>query len=1006
MQAAKRPGRVITFYSYKGGTGRSMALANIAWILACNGKRVLTIDWDIEAPGLHRYFRPFLIDAELGSSEGLVDLIDRYATAAIAPVAEGERPAKDWYLEYADFSDHVLGLDFRHFPPGGKIDLLPAGRQTDNYAVKVSSFNWQNFYDRLGGGAFLEAVKDRARAAYDYVLIDSRTGVSDTAGICTAQLPDSLVVCFTYNNQSIKGAAAVARSALATHAKVAEERAARTAAARARDEGARTGVVEDTPRPYVVYPVPMRVDAGESDRLALRQAFARESFADLVSHIEPSDLDAYWSGVEVPHRVFYSYEEVLAPFKDDAHDPKTVLAAFLRLTAYITDREVTDYRLPIAPEVRQGFLEAFAETPLTAQAKKARAESQRETAEQALVRNADAAIYSLGDEEKQAAHKVLSRLVRLSRDEEGGGNFPIRASISDFDVAQRSVIAELARRGVVSVTSEQRGTQTTTLPPPIPGYPNAQNNTRFEQSVGLADGRLVTLWPLLVKALDADREFLLWRQQLRTYLADWDRSGRDSGAFLSGTLLAEAQLWLYKRAGDLNAVERAYVEASAANAQRIEATLLASTIPVQPAAQFSPTAMPATGERRRATDTVPYPPRAPAARAARSTAVLLLGAVVIAALVSGVAWWFARAPVADPGRPSPASAPATAVAAMPTDPSVVTAPARQADAQVGLGDSALARGEAKAAAIAYAAALEIDPSRLEAALKLGRAREAQGDVEGAQRAYERAMTIAPASPAPWLERGANFATQGQFDKAIADYTHAIELDKNDPSAYFNRGAARESLKQTGAAIDDYSAALRLDPKSTPALLARARLTEKSNPAAAIADYRSVLALGAGPADQQLARGRIGALGGKAAEEGAQRVFVQYRDAADLERVDELRKALGTALKPATIAPAEQMASSAGDVRYFFPVDEAFARKAMAETELLLAKQGARVELNLLRREAKDFPRARPGTIEIWLPSLTATQPLPRAAFRQRAEANEAAPNPAAQTPAQAAYPKK
>src|SRR5450755_267961 len=546
-----------------------MALANIAWILACNGKRVLTIDWDIEAPGLHRYFRPFLIDAELGSSEGLVDLIDRYATAAIAPVADGERPAKDWYLAYADFSDHVLGLDFRHFPPGGKIDLLPAGRQTDNYAVKVSSFNWQNFYDRLGGGAFLEAVKDRARAAYDYVLIDSRTGVSDTAGICTAQLPDSLVVCFTYNNQSIKGAAAVARSALATHAKVAEERAARTAAARARDEGARTGVVEDTPRPYVVFPVPMRVDAGESDRLALRQAFARESFADLVAHISPSEVAEYWSGVEVPHRVFYSYEEVLAPFKDDAHDPKTVLAAFLRLTAYITNREVTDYRLPIAPEVRQRFLEAFAETPLSAQAKRAQAEAQRETAEQQLVRNAEAALYSLGDEEKQAAQQILCRLVRLGRDEEGGSFFPIRASIADFDFAQRGVIGELARRGVLGVSSGEMRSQT--LPPPAAGVPKTQPGSRHDQSVGLIDGRLVALWPTLVRWLEGDRDFLIWRQQLRTYLADWERSGRDNGAFLSGTLLGEAQLWLHRRPADLGASERAYIEASAANARRLEA---------------------------------------------------------------------------------------------------------------------------------------------------------------------------------------------------------------------------------------------------------------------------------------------------------------------------------------------------------------------------------------------------------------------------------------------------
>ena len=47
-----RKGRIITFYSYKGGTGRTMALANVGWILASSGKRVLLVDWDLEAPGL------------------------------------------------------------------------------------------------------------------------------------------------------------------------------------------------------------------------------------------------------------------------------------------------------------------------------------------------------------------------------------------------------------------------------------------------------------------------------------------------------------------------------------------------------------------------------------------------------------------------------------------------------------------------------------------------------------------------------------------------------------------------------------------------------------------------------------------------------------------------------------------------------------------------------------------------------------------------------------------
>ena len=59
----EKPGQVVTFYSYKGGTGRTMALANVAWILAANGKRVLVADWDLESPGLHRFFDPF-IDAD------------------------------------------------------------------------------------------------------------------------------------------------------------------------------------------------------------------------------------------------------------------------------------------------------------------------------------------------------------------------------------------------------------------------------------------------------------------------------------------------------------------------------------------------------------------------------------------------------------------------------------------------------------------------------------------------------------------------------------------------------------------------------------------------------------------------------------------------------------------------------------------------------------------------------------------------------------------------------
>ncbi|WP_268761970.1 AAA family ATPase, partial [Frankia casuarinae] len=75
---AGRPAQIITFYSYKGGSGRTMALANVAWLLAASGKRVLTVDWDLESPGLHRYFRPFLQNRELDSSDGVTEMLQGF----------------------------------------------------------------------------------------------------------------------------------------------------------------------------------------------------------------------------------------------------------------------------------------------------------------------------------------------------------------------------------------------------------------------------------------------------------------------------------------------------------------------------------------------------------------------------------------------------------------------------------------------------------------------------------------------------------------------------------------------------------------------------------------------------------------------------------------------------------------------------------------------------------------------------------------------------------------
>src|SRR5262245_53539508 len=82
---ADRNGRIITFYSFKGGVGRTMALANVAWILASTGRKVLAVDWDLESPGLHRYFAPFLIDRNLRDSPGVIDAVRDFARMGTHP---------------------------------------------------------------------------------------------------------------------------------------------------------------------------------------------------------------------------------------------------------------------------------------------------------------------------------------------------------------------------------------------------------------------------------------------------------------------------------------------------------------------------------------------------------------------------------------------------------------------------------------------------------------------------------------------------------------------------------------------------------------------------------------------------------------------------------------------------------------------------------------------------------------------------------------------------------
>jgi MinD-like ATPase involved in chromosome partitioning or flagellar assembly len=199
VSSVKKPGQIITFYSYKGGVGRSRALANTAYQLASGGKRVLCLDFDLEAPGLINYFEKWNKKNEVRFDDqlGIVDLLYSYKEFLLLP-----SPLQ----KILDWKELIYSVEITDEGRPFNVDIIGPGRQSEDYGSKVMEFDWQAFYENWEGGRFIEHLRDQFRnSEYDYVLIDSRTGISDIGGLCTVQFPTILVVVFTSSPQSLRG---------------------------------------------------------------------------------------------------------------------------------------------------------------------------------------------------------------------------------------------------------------------------------------------------------------------------------------------------------------------------------------------------------------------------------------------------------------------------------------------------------------------------------------------------------------------------------------------------------------------------------------------------------------------------------------------------------------------------------------------------------------------------------------------------------------------------------
>lgn len=372
---------IYTFYSYKGGVGRSMALANVAEYLYRKGLRVIMIDWDLEAPGLESfYFNPREEQGQetlrkIRSQLGLMDMLLAYKDQ-FSGLFRADRPASNEEEENSDArqldngsSDQKAELAahirlLRKELPSIKAHLYPIhgpgslseapqaalflmqagwreGERFGAYSRAVQSFDWTDFYVSYKGKAFFEWMRQELEDLSDVILVDSRTGVTEMGGVCTRQLADVVVSCSVLNSQNMEGVARMMKSFT------------REEVMAARDGRRIDNIV-----------VPTRIDTSEIDARAKLLDVFDQTMGEVPIQFKEVKT-SYWN-LSIPYVSKYAYLERLAVGSNDrAYELQD---AYKRLAAHLVlfCSEGSAPRTKLARELDQFFRITETRTPLMA----------------------------------------------------------------------------------------------------------------------------------------------------------------------------------------------------------------------------------------------------------------------------------------------------------------------------------------------------------------------------------------------------------------------------------------------------------------------------------------------------------------------------------------------------------------------------------------------------------------------------------------------------------------
>ncbi|MBY0241625.1 MAG: tetratricopeptide repeat protein [Burkholderiaceae bacterium] len=298
LLSAAEVGAVTTFYAYRGGAGCSMALAHIAVLLADrgpDGTPVLMLDWDLPAPGLHHYFpaahnAPGVVELFMACRDQLL----LHGPAAQEGDGDGGEALAQTVLAAVDWQRYVVRVD-----PRRPLFLMRAGRLDDGYAQRLAGLDWEALFHACP--ALFRCFGAMLARHFRHVLVDAPHGRSDGAGICTALLPQRLVLLFDANRPGLDGLASLVQ-------RVATYRLSHDA----------------EPRALMMYPAPARMAADDSaQRARLRHgdpAAGLPGYQPLFERalgaaygVADLSLDSYFNEVLLPQSRELAGAEALGP---------------------------------------------------------------------------------------------------------------------------------------------------------------------------------------------------------------------------------------------------------------------------------------------------------------------------------------------------------------------------------------------------------------------------------------------------------------------------------------------------------------------------------------------------------------------------------------------------------------------------------------------------------------------------------------------------------------------